>query len=97
MSRASKQIGTNVTKVLLVEMQTTIALACYNSHEIVQGGDLMTEAEQAKIMLGHFGSNVDNPESISNLDQFISGLGRFAGLFTSSEPDKSGQIVLTIT
>ena len=96
MSRASKRIGTNVTKALLVELQTAIALACYDSPEIVQGGDSMTEIEQAKIMLAHFGGNVNDPESISNLDQFINGLGRFAGLFTSSEPDESGQIVLTI-
>jgi hypothetical protein len=95
MSRASKRIGTNVTKALLVEIQTTIALACYDSPEIVQGGDSMTEMEQAKIIIDNFGGN-DDPDSISYLDQFVNGLGRFAGLFTSSEPDESGQIFLTM-
>ena len=96
MSRASKRIGTNVTKALLVEVQTTIALACYDSPEIVQGGDSMTETEQARIIIYNFGGNDDDPESIGYLDQFVNGLGRFAGLFTSSEPDNSGQIFLTM-
>ena len=73
MSRASKRIGTNVTKALLDEIQTTIALACYYSTEIVQGGDSMTEMEQAKIIIDNFGGNDDDPESISYLDQFVNG------------------------
>ncbi len=92
MSRASKRISTNVTKALLVEIQTTIASTCYNPPEIVQEGDMMTETEQARIIIDNFGGNDDNPESISYLDQFVNGLGRFAGLFTSSEPGESGQI-----
>ncbi|KAI2509845.1 hypothetical protein MHU86_4556 [Fragilaria crotonensis] len=55
----------------------------------------MTEMEQAKIIIDNFGGN-DDPESICYLDQFVNGLGRFAGLFTSSEPDESGQIFLTM-
>jgi hypothetical protein len=56
----------------------------------------MTETEQARIIIDNFGDNDDNPESISYLDQFVNGLGRFAGLFTPSEPDESGQIFLTM-
>ena len=96
MSRASKRIGTNVTKALLVEILTTIAFACYDSPEIVQGGDSKTETELAKILLSQFGGNDDDPEIISHLDQFINGLGRFVGLFTTSEPDEAGQITLMI-
>jgi hypothetical protein len=96
--RESKQrIGAYVTKARLVETQTTIALESYDSPEIVQEGDSMIETEQARIIIDNFGGNNDNPESISYLDQFVNGLGRFAGLFTSSEPDKSGgQIFLTM-
>jgi hypothetical protein len=95
MSRASKQLGTNVTKKLLVEIQGLIAFACYDSPAVVQGGDSMTDTAQAEILAAlYFGG--DDPEIISYLDQFINGLHRFTGLFTSSEPDKLGQIVLTM-
>ena len=79
--QANESALTNVTKALLVEIQTTITLACYNSPEIVQGGDSMTETEQARIIIDNFGGNDDDPESISFLYQFVNGLGRFAGLF----------------
>jgi hypothetical protein len=86
MSRASKQLGTNVTKKLVTEMQALIAFACYDSPAIAQGGD--------SIAALYFGGN--DPGIISYLDQFINGLHRFTGLFTSSEPDEFGQIILTI-
>jgi hypothetical protein len=96
MSRASKQNGTNVTKKLLVEIQGIIAFACYDSPTIAQGGDSMTDTAQYEILTAmYFGG--DDPEIISYVDQFINGLHRFAGLFTSSEsPDELGQIVLTM-
>ena len=37
MSRASKQIGTSVTKKLLVDMLALIAFACYDSPAIDKG------------------------------------------------------------
>ncbi|KAI2500252.1 hypothetical protein MHU86_14202 [Fragilaria crotonensis] len=93
---SARHVESKQTKALLVEIQTTInKVACYDSPEIVQGGDSMTEMEQAKMMIDNFGGNND-PESISYLDQFVNGLGRFVVLFTSSEPDKSGQIFLTM-
>jgi hypothetical protein len=95
MSRASKQLGTNVTKKLMSEMQALIAFACYDSPAIAQGGDSMTQHSMAESMTAlYFGG--DDPEIISYLDQFINGLHRFTGLFTSSEPDEFGQIILTI-
>ncbi|KAI2500766.1 hypothetical protein MHU86_13690 [Fragilaria crotonensis] len=95
MSRASKQVGTNVTKKLLSEMQALIAFACYDSPTIAQGGDSMTETTMAETMTAlYFGG--DDPEIISYLDQFINGLHRFAGLYTSSEPDEFGILVLTM-
>lgn len=96
MSRAGKQVGTNITKKLMTEMQALIAFACYDSPTIAQGGDLMTESTMAEMMTAlYFGG--DDPEIISYLDQFINGgLHRFTGLFTNSEPDEFGQIVLTM-
>ena len=86
MSRASKQIGTNVTKKLLVEIQALIAFACYDPPAIVTGGESMTEGAQTDLIkVMYFGGG-----------DFIHGLNRFTGLFASSEPDKSGQIVLTM-
>ena len=84
MSRASKQVGTKVTKKLMTEMQALIAFACYDSPTIAQGGaDSMTENTIAETMaVLYFGG--DDPEIISYLDQFIKGLHRFTGLFTSS-------------
>jgi hypothetical protein len=93
--RASKQLGTNVMKKLMPEMQALIAFACNDSPAIAQGGDLKTEHSMAKNMATlYFGG--DDQEVISYLDQFINGLHRFTGLFTSSEPDKFSQIVLTM-
>ena len=84
-----------MTKKLMTEMQALIAFACYDSPTIAQGGDLMTENTIAETMaVLYFGG--DDPEIISYLDQFINGLHRFTGLFTSSEPDEFGQIVLTM-
>jgi hypothetical protein len=96
LSRAGKRVGTNVSKKLLMEMQALIAFACYDSPSIAQGGDSMNDAEQAKTMTDlYFGGN--DPETISHLDQFIYGLHRFKGMFTSSEePNEFGQIVLTM-
>jgi hypothetical protein len=95
MSRASKQIGTNVTKKLLVEIQALVAFACYDSPAIATGGDSMTEGAQTELIKEmYFGGG--DPENISFVDQFIHGLNRFTGLFTSSEPDDSGKIVLTM-
>jgi hypothetical protein len=75
MSRASKQVGTNVTKKLVTEMQDLIAFARYDSPTIAQGGDSMTENTIAETMaILFFGGN--DPEIISYLDQVINGLHR---------------------
>jgi hypothetical protein len=56
----------------------------------------MTEDVQSDLIkITYFGCG--NPEIISYIDQFIHGLHRFTGMFSSSEPDKLGQIVLTIS
>jgi hypothetical protein len=97
MSRASKQLGTNVIKKLMTEMQARIAFACYDSPAtIAQGGDSMTKNLMAENMAAlYLGSN--DPEIvISYVDQFINGLQSFAGLFTSSESDEFGKIILTM-
>ncbi|KAI2499480.1 hypothetical protein MHU86_15000 [Fragilaria crotonensis] len=95
MSRASKQLGTSVTKKLMTEMQALIAFACYDSQAIAQGGDSMTVNTMAETMTAlYFGG--DDPEIISYLDQFINGLHWFTELFMSSEPDEFGQIALTM-
>ncbi len=75
-----------MTKKLMSEMEALIAFACSDSPRIAQGGDSMTENTIAETMaVLYFGG--DDPEIISYLDQFINGLQRFTGLFTSSEPN----------
>jgi hypothetical protein len=82
MSRASKQIGTNVTKKLLVEIQALIAFACYDSPAIAKGGESMTEGAQSDLIKEMYFRSGGDPEIISFVDQFIHGLHRFTGLFT---------------
>ena len=72
-----------------------IAFACHDSPVIATGGKSMTEGSQSDLIkVMYFGGG--DPENISYVDQFIHGLHRFTGLFTSSESDESGQIVLTM-
>ncbi len=86
----------DVTMKLMTEMQILVSLACYDSLVIAQGDDAMTENTMAKTMTAvWFGGN--NPKIISYLDHSINRLRRVAGLFTSSEPDKFGQIVLSVS
>ncbi len=83
-------------QAIMTEMQAQIAFACYDSRAtIAQGGDSMTENSMAENMAAlYLGSN--DPEIISYVDQFINGLQSFAGLFTSSESDEFGKIILTM-
>ena len=55
----------------------------------------MTEGAQTDLIKVMYFDGFDL-EIISYTDQFIHGLNRFTGLFTSSEPDESGQIVLAM-
>ena len=69
---------------------------CPDLPAIVKGGVSMTEGAQSDLIeVMYFGCR--DPEIISYVDQFIHGLHRFTGLVTLSEPDKLGQIVLTMS
>ena len=59
----------------------------------------MNEAELAKEMSALFygGGDDDDGNTVTFLDQFINGIYKFKGLFTTSEdPDEEGHIVLTM-
>ena len=82
-----------------MEIQYLIAYVCYDSPRVAQRGDSLNEAELAKEMSALFygGDGDDQGNTVTFLDQFINGIYKFNGLFTTSEdPDEEGQIVLTM-
>jgi len=96
---------TNVTEKLLTEFQAWIAYACYDSPSISGGGSSMTEAAMANLMSNLcFGSRNDDPEIVCFVDQFLHGLNKFHGLYTTSSdeiqaggsPDAPGVMLLTM-
>ena len=79
---------TNVPARQLAEFQALIAYACYDSPSIACGGLSMTDLEQARVMTNLcFGNMQDNPEIMCYVDQFLHGLNKFHGLFTTSAID----------
>ena len=85
----SKTNKSNVPTPLLTELQAAISFVCYDSPELLCGHTSMTEAQQYKKMSEMFrGEGVeDNPNNMCLVDQFLHGLDRFQGLFTTSIVD----------
>ena len=79
-----------------MEIQYLIAYVCYDSPRVVQRGDSLNKAELAKEMSALFygGGGDEEGNTVTFLDQFINGIYKFNGLFTTSEdPDEEGHIV----
>jgi hypothetical protein len=75
----------NVTKKLQTEFQALIAYACYDSPSISGGVSSMTEAAMANLMSSLCNCSRDNdPEIMCFVDQFLHGLNKFHGLYTTS-------------
>ena len=82
----------NINRRLLVEFQSLIAFACYDSPSISGGGESMTESSMEKVMtkLCFGGNDITNEddstaavdEIVCYVDQFLLGLNKFKGLYT---------------
>jgi hypothetical protein len=98
--------NSNVNQKLLTEFQSLIAYACYDSPSIAGRGESLTESMIEKLMSKLcFGSGYevqenedqDDDEIICYLDQFISGLNKFEGLYTNTvDTGPNGDVLLTI-
>ena len=77
---------TNVSKRLLMELQSLIAFAAYDSPALAGGGNSFTEAAIEKLMttLCFGDGDGSDRETMCNVDQFLAGVNRFKGLFTAS-------------
>lgn len=81
----SKTNKSNVRAPLLTEFQAAIAYACYDSPALLCGATSMTETQQGtKITDLFFGNSNDNPDFLCYVDQFLHGLNKFHGLYTTS-------------
>ena len=89
--------GTNVSKKLLMEFQSLIAFACYDSPSIAGGGVAMTESTMEKLIMKLcFGGEDDNDDVVCFDDQFLLGVNKFKGLFGgASTRSLWGQITMT--
>jgi hypothetical protein len=84
----SKAKKSNVRASLLTEFQAAIAYACYDSPSLLCGATSMTDAQQYNIIADLFlGNSEMNPDSLCYVDQFLHGLNKFHGLFTTSSVD----------
>jgi hypothetical protein len=81
----SKAKKSNVRASLLTEFQAAIAYACYDSPSLLCGATSMTDAQQYNVIADLFlGNSETNPDSLCFVDQFLHGLNKFHGLFTTS-------------
>jgi hypothetical protein len=88
--------GTNVSKKLLMELQSVIAFACYDSPSITGAGVSMTEAAMKQLMTKLCFGNDNDEETICYVDQFLYGLNRFQGLFVFSALPSSAAVDKTV-
>ena len=109
MSRSTKnrkQQSTNMSRVLLKELQATIAFACFDSPSLMQRGESLSEAAIEGVMASiYYGDDTNgalDPNLITYVDQFMVGLNKFKGLFTQSLPaagsssTPSGEVLLSL-
>jgi len=81
----SKAKKSNVRASMLTEFQAAIAYACYDSPSLLCGATSMTDAQQYNVIADLFlGNSETNPDSLCFVDQFLHGLNKFHGLFTTS-------------
>ena len=85
-----------MSKKLLMELQSVIAFACYDSPSITGAGVSMTEAAMEQLMTKLCFGNGNDEETICYVDQFLYGLNRFQGLFVSSALPSSAAVDKTV-
>ena len=90
----SKAKKSNVRASLLTEFQAAIAYACYDSPSLLCGATSMTDAQQYNVIADLFlGNSEMNPDSLCYVDQFLHGLNKFHGLFTTSSVELQPGVV----
>jgi hypothetical protein len=97
-SKNRKKRSTNMSRVLLKELQATIAFACFDfgaSPSEAAIKDVMTS-----IYYGDDKNGAPDPSMITYVEQFMLGLNKFKGLYTQSlqtgSNGASGEILLSI-
>ena len=99
-----KQRSTNMSRVLLKELQATIAFACFDSPSLIQRGTSLSEAAIEDVLSSiYYGDDKNgalDPDMITYVDQFMLGLKKFKGLYTRSlqagSNGASGEVLLSI-
>ena len=79
-----------VTKRLQTELQSLIAYACYDSKEVLQGGESGTKTMIInRLYEAYMPSNLANDDRISFVEMFLEGSNKFKYLFESFEDSDS--------
>ena len=103
-SKNRKKRSTNMSRVLLKELQATIAFACFDSPFLIQRGASLSEAAIEDVMTSiYYGDDKNgapDPNMITYVEQFMFGLNKFKGLYTQSlqtgSNGASGEVLLSI-
>ncbi len=82
----SKAKKSNVRASLLTAFHAAIAYACYDSPSLLCGATSMTDAQQYNVLIADLflGNSETSPDTLCYVDQFLHGLNKFHGLFTTS-------------
>ena len=93
---------TNVSKKLLMELQSLIAFASYDSPSLAGCGNSFMEVamEKLKTTLCFGDGDCRDSETMCSVDQFLAGLNRFKGIFTAypaSEDTQQHELALILS
>jgi len=104
LTKNRKKRSTNMSRVLLKELQATIAFACFDSPSLIQRGASLSEAAIEDVMTSiYYGDDKNgapDPDMITYVEQFMFGLNKFKGLYKQSLQKGSngatGEVLLSI-
>jgi hypothetical protein len=104
LSKNHKKRSTNMSRVLLKELQATIAFAGFDSTFLIQRGASLSKAAIEDVMTSiYYGDDKNGaryPNMITYVEQFMLGLNKFKGLYTQSlqkgTNSASGEVLLSI-
>ena len=92
-----KSNNKNVSKKLQTKIQALIAYGCYDSNQVLKAGDSMTKKDIIQRIRDLFMPKIDNEDSLSHVESFLEGKGKYCHLFDRLNNDgDSSDVVLTI-
>ena len=96
-SKRHKPNNKNVSKKLQTELQALIAYGCYDSDQVLKAGDSTTKKDIIQQIRDLFMPKIDNEDSLSHVESFLEGKGKYCHLFDRLNNDgDSSDVVLTI-